>query len=56
MAPDGTAYVTDRACDGPPDFRDGTADTSGACAAALAAYGADGGQVRCPVVPEDAGT
>jgi hypothetical protein len=52
QAPDGTVYVTDQACDAPADYQDHTADTSGPCAAALAAYGADGGRVLCPAAPD----
>ena len=55
LGPDGTAYITDRACDGPPDFTDHTQDTSGPCVKALEAYGADGGKVSCPAPPPDAG-
>lgn len=39
MSPEFEVYVTDTACEGPLDFRDGTGDPEGtACARALAAY------------------
>lgn len=55
QGPDGSVYVTDAACDAPPDYQDKTEDTAGPCGKALAAYGADGGQVLCPPAP-DAGS
>ena len=48
---DGTAYVTDQACDAPPDYVDGTKDTSGLCVKALAAY-AGPGMGRCTGAPD----
>jgi hypothetical protein len=51
VAPDGEVYVTDRACDAPPDYQDHTADTSGICVQALAAYGRKG-HSRCPAPPD----
>lgn len=36
--PSGAAYVTDTTCEGPPGYRDGTQDTSGPCAEALAVF------------------
>lgn len=56
LAPNGTAYVTDMACDAPPDYQDETQATSGPCVKALAAYGADGGPVHCPAPPPDGGS
>lgn len=56
LAPDGTVYVTDMACDAPPDYQDQTHATSGPCVKALAAYGADGGRVHCPAPPPDGGS
>jgi hypothetical protein len=38
MAPSGDVYVTDEACDAPPDYVDETQATSGLCVKALAAY------------------
>jgi hypothetical protein len=56
VGPDGTAYITNMACDGPPDFQDETHATSGPCVKALGAYEADGGKVSCPAPPPDAGS
>jgi hypothetical protein len=53
LAPDGTAYVTDEACDAPIDFQDQTKATSGVCVKALAAYHRTGHGL-CPT-PADAG-
>ncbi len=38
MSPGGLVYVTDEACDAPPDYQDETKDGSGPCVKALAAY------------------
>lgn len=38
LAPDGSYYVTDQACDAPPDYQDQTDDASSPCVKALAAY------------------
>ena len=54
LSPDGVAYVTDKACDAPPDYKDETASTTGLCVKALATY-AKKGHDLCPV-PADAGT
>jgi hypothetical protein len=47
LAPDGSIYVTDEACDAPPDYVDETQSTSGPCVKALAAYHGDGGPDQC---------
>jgi hypothetical protein len=48
-APSGVTYVTDRACDAPPDYIDGTHDTTGPCVKALEAYGRTNPKHgRCP--------
>ncbi len=47
LAPDGSIYVTDEACDAPPDYLDETQSTSGPCVKALAAYGGTGHDL-CP--------
>jgi hypothetical protein len=52
VAPDGSVYVTTTACDAPPDYRNGTNDTSGPCVKALAAYGMENGAGRCPASPD----
>jgi hypothetical protein len=49
-APDGTIYVTDEACDAPPDYVDHTHDGFPACVKALALY-AEPEHDQC-VVPE----
>ncbi len=54
LAPDGTAVVTDEACDAPPDYEDETSASSGLCPKALAAYGR-AGHGQCPASP-DGGT
>lgn len=54
VAPDGTVYVTDTACDAPPDYQDQTQASSGLCVKALEAYEAEG-HGRCPTAP-DGGT
>jgi hypothetical protein len=47
LGPDGVAYVTDTACDAPPDYQDETKISTGACVKALAAYQKKGHQL-CP--------
>ncbi len=42
QAPDGSTYVTDQACDAPPDYQDDTNAASGPCVKALAAYARPG--------------
>ena len=49
-APDGSIYVTDEACDAPPDYIDHTKDGFPACVKALALY-AEPEHHEC-VVPE----
>ena len=49
-APDGSIYVTDEACDAPPDYIDHTNDNFPACVKALALY-AEPEHNEC-VVPE----
>jgi hypothetical protein len=51
VAPSGDVYVTDTACDGPPDFQQ---QVAGPCALALADYKSSG-HGRCPAAPADAG-
>lgn len=53
LGPAGIAFVTDQACDAPPDYQDQTRTGSGPCVKALAAYGKSGHQL-CPG-PTDAG-
>jgi hypothetical protein len=53
-APDGSVYVTDEACDAPPDFQDDTNDTSGPCVKALAIY-ASPDHGLCPMPDGGAG-
>ena len=48
VAPDGSAYVTDQACDAPPDYKDETQSSSGPCVKALVVYGR-AGHGLCPV-------
>jgi hypothetical protein len=52
-APDGTIYVTDEACDAPPDYVDHTQDGFPPCVKALALYDKLGHEL-CPM--PDAGT
>jgi hypothetical protein len=47
QSPCGTIYVTDEACDAPPDYQDLTHATAGLCVKALAAYGRMG-HGMCP--------
>jgi hypothetical protein len=54
QAPDGSIYVTDEACDAPPDYQDLTHATSGPCVKALAAY-ASPGHGLCPMPDGGAG-
>jgi hypothetical protein len=54
VAPCGGAYVTDEACDAPPDYQDETHATSGPCVKALAAY-ARANHGQCTVTPADGG-
>lgn len=51
-APSGAVYVTDTACDAPPDYEDHTGDDAGPCVKALEAYAADGGPARCPAAAD----
>jgi hypothetical protein len=53
-APSGSIYVTDEACDAPPDYQDHTSDTSGLCVQALAIY-ASPGHGLCPMPDGGAG-
>jgi hypothetical protein len=53
-APDGSIYVTDQACDAPPDYQDQTNDTSSLCVKALAIYNSPGHGV-CPTPDGGAG-
>jgi len=54
QAPDGSIYVTDEACDAPPDYQDLTHSTSGPCVKALAVY-ASLGHGLCPMPDGGAG-
>jgi hypothetical protein len=47
VAPDSNVYVTDDACDSPPDYQDETHSTSGPCVKALAAFARPGNSL-CP--------
>ena len=51
VAPDGSTYVTDEACDAPIDYQDQTKSGSGPCVKALAAY-ARTGHALCAVPPD----
>ena len=51
LAPDGSIYVTDGACDAPPDYQDQTKDVSSLCVKALAAYNRSGIDL-CPGQPD----
>jgi hypothetical protein len=53
LAPCGAVYVTDEACDAPPDYQDQTHAASGQCVKALAAYGRAGHAMCAP--PPDGG-
>lgn len=54
VSPEGSIWITDQACEGPPDFQDHTS-TGGPCEPALDAYFLE---QRCPDVepPKDAGS
>ncbi len=54
LAPCGAVYVTDEACDAPPDYQDLTHAASGPCVKALAAYGRAGHDMCAPL--PDGGT
>jgi hypothetical protein len=51
LAPDGSIYVTNAACDAPPDYQDQTKDGSSPCVKALAAYARPGMGI-CPGQPD----
>ena len=53
VSSEGEAYVTNQACDAPPDYQDQTQSSSGPCVKALVAYGRDGHGL-CPA-PTDGG-
>jgi hypothetical protein len=55
QASDGSIYVTDQACDAPPDYQDHTHDTSGLCVKALAIYMSPGHGL-CPMPDGGAGS
>jgi hypothetical protein len=48
LAPDGSIYVTDAACDAPPDYVDETDNDFPACVKALALYNGPG-HTLCPM-------
>ena len=54
VAPDGSTYVTDAACDAPLDYQDQTKSGSGPCVKALAAYARTGHDLCA--APPDGGT
>jgi hypothetical protein len=56
VAPDGSVYVTDTACDAPADYHEGTDDPSGPCVKALASYASDAGVPKCPASANDGGS
>jgi len=52
ISPASEVYVTDKACDAPPDYSEHTSDTSGPCVDALAAFQ---GKKRCGGPGSDGG-
>jgi hypothetical protein len=55
VSPAGDVYVADLVCDAPPEYTEGTTDTTGPCVKALAAY-ARKGHARCMPAGADGGT
>jgi hypothetical protein len=54
VSPASLVYVTDEACDAPPDYQDETSADAGPCVNALADYYGDGGPSLCPASPDGA--
>jgi hypothetical protein len=58
VSPSGLVYVTDQACDAPPDYQDDTSADAGPCVNALADYYGDAGDAGdagpglCPAPPD----